>query len=118
MVVILLRLPLVPITVRVTVPVAALLLADSVSALVVVVLEGLKTAVTPEGNPEADKATLLLKPLRGLTVTVLTPLEFWTMVKLFGEAESVKLGTGGGLMISVTDVLCTRLPLVPVTVTV
>ena len=110
------RLPLMPVTVTVAFPVVALVAADNVRVLVDVVLVGLKTAVTPEGNPEADRLTLPLKPLSGLTVIVLVPLVPWTIVKLLGEAESEKFG--GGVTINVTFVLCTRLPLVPVTLTV
>ena len=51
-----------PVTVRTTVPVAAVLLAVSVNVLVLVVLLGLKNAVTPVGKPEADKLTVPLKP--------------------------------------------------------
>lgn len=116
-VVVLLRLPLVPITVTVAVPVAAVLPADSVSVLVVVVLNGLNEAVTPDGSPEADRLTLPLKLLIGLTVIVFTPLEPWMIVRLFGEADSEKSGAGGGFTINVTFVLWIRLPLVPVTVT-
>ena len=68
------KLPLVPVTVTVAVPVAAVLLALSVRVLVLVVLEGLNEAVTPLGNPEAERLTLPLKPLMGLTVIVLVPL--------------------------------------------
>ena len=52
----------VPVTVTATVPVAAVGLAASVSELVVVVLLGLKDAVTPFGNPEADRLIVPLKP--------------------------------------------------------
>jgi hypothetical protein len=48
--------------VTVTVPVVAVLLAESVSVLVLVALLGLNDAVTPLGIPEADKLTLLLNP--------------------------------------------------------
>jgi len=61
-VVLLERLPEVPVMVTVTVPVVAVLLAESVSVLVLVALLGLNDAVTPFGIPEADKVTLLLKP--------------------------------------------------------
>jgi hypothetical protein len=56
------KLPEVPVMVTVTVPVVAVLLAESVSVLVLVGLLGLNDAVTPLGIPEADKLTLLLKP--------------------------------------------------------
>jgi hypothetical protein len=74
-VVVCVRPPEVPVTVTVKVPVAAVLLAVNVNVLVVVVLDGLNVAVTPLGNPEADKLTLPLKPFIGLTVIVLVPLE-------------------------------------------
>lgn len=94
MVVVLVRLPEVPVTVTVAVPVVALLLAESVRVLVPVVLLGLNEAVTPLGNPEADKLTLLLKPLDGVTVMVEVPLALWLTDRLEGDAESVKLGVG------------------------
>ena len=62
MVVVFVKLPEVPVTVKVTVPVVAVLLAVTVRALVLVVLPGLKEAVTPLGRPEADKLTLPEKP--------------------------------------------------------
>jgi len=77
------------VTVTVTVPVAAVLLDASVNVLVVAVLLGLNDAVTPLGRPDADKLTLLLKPFCGLTVMVLVPLVPCTIIKLFGDAESV-----------------------------
>ena len=60
-VVLLERLPDMPVMVTVTVPVVAVLLAVNVSVLVLVALLGLNDAVTPLGIPEADKLTLLLK---------------------------------------------------------
>jgi hypothetical protein len=60
--------------VTVAVPVVAVLLAVKVTVLLVVVLPGLKEAVTPLGRPEADKLTLPVKPFVGLTVMVLLPL--------------------------------------------
>ena len=68
------KLPEAPAMVSVTVPVAAVLLADNVNVLELVVLLGLKEAVTPLGRPEADKLTLELKPFCGATVIVLVPL--------------------------------------------
>ena len=64
-------------TVTVTVPGVAELLAESVSVLELVglvVLVGLKAAVTPAGKPEADKLTLPVKPFCGVTEIVLVPL--------------------------------------------
>ena len=74
-VVVWLRLPEVPVMVTVEVPVAAVLLAVSVKALVDVAGFGLKEAVTPLGRPEADKLTLPVKPFWGATVMVLEPLD-------------------------------------------
>jgi len=71
------------------VPDVAVLLAVSVKVLVLAVLLGLNDAVTPLGRPEADKLTVLLKPLSGLTVMVLAPLAPCAIVKLFGDAERV-----------------------------
>jgi len=81
--------PDVPVTVTVTGPVVAVLLAVKVSVLVPAVLLGLNDAVTPLGRPDADKLTLLLKPFSGVTVMVLAPLVPCTTVKLLGEAERV-----------------------------
>jgi hypothetical protein len=91
-VVVLFRVPDVPVTVIVAVPVATVPLAVRVNVLevvVLVVLLGLNDAVKPLGRPEADKLTLLLKPPCAVTVTVLVPLVPCTIVKLFGDADSV-----------------------------
>jgi hypothetical protein len=48
--------------VTVAFPKVAELLAVSVSVLVEVVLAGLNEAVTPLGNPEADRLTALVNP--------------------------------------------------------
>lgn len=58
------------------------------------VFVGLKDAVSPEGSPEAVKATLLLKPFTGTTEIVEDELEPAPSERLFGELESVKLGVG------------------------
>ena len=99
------RLPDVPVTVTVAVPVAAVLLAVSVSVLLEVVLEGLKLAVTPAGSPDADKATLPLKPLTGFTVMVLVALLPCLTVKLAGEAESEKFGCAGAFTVKLIVVV-------------
>jgi hypothetical protein len=84
-VVVCVRLPDVPVTVTVARPRVAVLEAVSVSVLVLV---GLKDAVTPAGSPVADKATDPLKLLSGVTVTVLVPAVPWTTLTLLGEAAS------------------------------
>ncbi|PYU24035.1 MAG: hypothetical protein DMG30_09910 [Acidobacteria bacterium] len=62
------------------IPAVAVLLAVSFNKLVAVVVVivgegGLKDAVTPLGRPDADKATLPLKPFWGTTLMVLEPLD-------------------------------------------
>ncbi len=81
--------PEVPVIVTVAGPVVVVLLALSVTVLLLVVLSGLKDAVTPLGRPDADRLTLALKPFLGVTVIVLVPLEPRVMVTLVGDAESV-----------------------------
>jgi|SRR5579864_2071017 len=73
-VVVLVKLPEVPVMLTLTVPVLAVLLAVRVKVLVLVVLVGLNEALTPVGKPEADKLTLPLKPFCGVIVIVLVPL--------------------------------------------
>ena len=116
MVVVWVKLPEVPVTVTVAVPVVAVVLAVNVRLLVPVVLAGLKVAVTPAGNPDADKLTLPLKPLLGLTVMVLLAVLPCVTETLAGDAESVKFGAA--FTVSVTVVVWLRLPEVPVIVTV
>lgn len=86
------KLPDVPVTVIVTVPVAAVLLAANVRVLELVAGLGLKEAVTPLGKPELDNETLLLKPFAGVMVIVLLPLAPCVTVKLLGEADKEKSG--------------------------
>jgi hypothetical protein len=112
------RLPEVPVMVTVAVPVVALLLAVSVKLLVLVVLPGLKKAVTPLGSPEADRLTLPLKPFCAVTAIVVVPLAPCVIVMLLGEAEREKFGTGATLTVSAIAVVLVKLPEVPVTVTV
>jgi hypothetical protein len=88
------KLPDVPVMVTVTVPGVAVLLAVSVNVLAVVVLVGLKDAVTPLGRFDADKLMLPLKPFWGVTVIVLVVLAPCAMVTLLGDAEIEKLGGG------------------------
>lgn len=67
------KLPDVPVMVTMTLPVTAVAPAVKVSVLVPVVLAGLKDAVTPLGKPEADSATVPLKPFSGVIAMVLKP---------------------------------------------
>lgn len=107
-----------PVIVTVAVPVVAVLLAVNVTVLLVVVLPGLKEAVTPLGRPEADRLTLPVNPFTGLTVIVLLPLPPCVTETLVGDAESEKFGTAAAFTVSVTVVVWLRLPDVPVIVTV
>lgn len=81
--------PEVPVIVTVEVPVVAVALAESVSTLVEVVGLVPNVAVTPAGRPEAERLTLPVNPLVGVTVIVLLPLLPCVTVKLAGDAESV-----------------------------
>lgn len=62
----LVKLPDVPVTVTVKVPVAAVPLAERVKTLLAVAGFVPKVALTPLGKPDADKVTLPLNPFRGL----------------------------------------------------
>jgi len=117
MVVIFVKLPDVPVMVTLAVPVVAAEPAVRVKMLLLAVLAGLNEAVTPLGKPEADKATLPLKPFCGVTLIVLVPLAPCVIVTLLGEEEREKFGTGVGLTVRETVVMLVRLPDVPVMVT-
>jgi hypothetical protein len=85
----------------------------NVTVLVLVVLAGLKTAVTPLGNPLTAKLTLPLKPFCPLTLIVLVPLPPWRTVRLAADVERLKLGATTD---SAMGVELVRFPDVPVTV--
>src|SRR6266853_1079322 len=91
-------------------PVAAVLVAVSVSALVVVALGGLKDPVTPPGKPETDRATLPLKLFFGVTVMVLDPLPPW--VRVYGDAEKLKSGVAAAAGAS-ADIAVEKILLLP-----
>lgn len=112
------KLPDVPVIVTVTVPVVAVLVAESVKVLLVVVGFVVKMALTPDGNVEVESVTLPLKPFCGATETVVVPLPACTMLTLFGEADSAKLGGATAFTVRATVVVAVRVPDVPVTVTV
>lgn len=67
------ELPDVPVTVIVTAPTVAVLLAESVKTLVAVAGFVPKTALTPFGRLEAARVTLPLNPCRGLIAMVVDP---------------------------------------------
>jgi len=90
------RLPLTPLMVTVNVPTAAPRVAVNVKELVLVVLDGLKLAVTPLGRPEADKLTFPVKGLCGVTVMVVGPLVVPSVTAAeFDDAVTTKLPCGG-----------------------
>ena len=117
-VVVCVRPPDVPVIVTLKFPVDAVPLAVSVSVLVLVVLLGLNDGVTPLGRPEADRLTLPLKPLCGLTVIVLVPLAPWVIVMLEGDAERLKFCWPAAFTVRLTVVVCVKPGDVPVIVTV
>ena len=102
------KLPDTPVTVTVRPPVEAVLLAARVSVLAPVVLPGLKKALTPLGKPDTVKLTFPVKPLWGVTVIDLAPLEPCERLRLFGDAESVKFGVA--LTVRLTVVELVKLP--------
>lgn len=65
--VVIVRLPEVPVTVTVRCPMLAELLAVSVSVLLPVVGFGAMDAVTPLGRPDTERFTLPMNPYWGLT---------------------------------------------------
>jgi hypothetical protein len=89
--------------VTVAAPRVAVLEAVSVSTLlvpVVVVVAGLKLAVTPVGKPLAVKATALANPPVRVMVTVLVPLAPRFTVRLVGLAARLKSGVAGFATVS------------------
>jgi hypothetical protein len=112
------KLPETPVMITVAVPAAAVLETVSVSVLVAVVLAGLNDAVTPLGNPLAERLTAPAKPLLGDTVIVLLPVAPCLMLKLLATADSAKSAAAAAVTVSVTVAVCVRLPETPLTVTV
>ena len=96
------KLPETPVMVIGNVPTAEVPAAVRVSVLVVAVGLGLNDAVTPAGRPEADKATLPVKPNCGVIVMVLVLLVPCVIVMLLKEVEREKFGEGGAGVVSET----------------
>jgi hypothetical protein len=92
-------------------PVSAVLLAVRVSVLFVSAGLAPNFAVTPLGRPEAERVT---KPTSGVTRITVAPLLPCTTVRDLGSAESVNFN----MIVSLIVVICTRLPDLPVMVTV
>src|SRR3984885_15898823 len=124
MVVLLLSVSEVPVTVTVAFPMVAV--DEAVSVRVEVALPfaggvtevGENTAVTPVGRPEAVSAVAELKLFWLVMVIVLVPLLPCFTVSEVGEAPIVKFGVAVALTVIDSVVVATRLPDVPVIVTV
>jgi hypothetical protein len=86
------RLPDLPVIVTDVVVMLVEPFVENVTVLEVVVGFEENTAVTPFGSPEADRATLLLKPPAGLTVIVLETLPPCFTDTLPGAAAIEKSG--------------------------
>lgn len=116
--------PEVPITVTVAVPSVAVAEAVSVSIEVVLPFAGGVTglvenvAVTPVGRPVALSVVAELKLFWLVIVIVLVPLLPGFTDKAAGEALMVKFGTAGAFTVRANVVVATKLPEVPVMVTV
>jgi len=91
--------------VTVTVPLAAVVLTVNVAVLLDVVGFGLNEAVTPLGNPDADKVTLPVKPFEGVILIVLVPLLPRLIARLFGEADKVKFAPVEAFTVRLIDVV-------------
>src|SRR3989442_208902 len=113
-----LRAPLTPVMVSTKLPVGV------VAAVVTVNVEefavagfGLKVPVAPAGNPLTLKVTPPVNPPKREMFAVYDVLPPRMTVWEAGVAERPKSGTGAALTTRETEVVCVRLPLVPVIVT-
>ena len=106
-----LRLPEVPVTVTVEVPMGAVPVADRVKMLAAVVGLVPKLAVIPVGRPEVVKFTLPLKPFKGWTVMVVEPDAPWMKAGLAGDAERVKPGCDEGVGQLLTKLAALMVPM-------
>ena len=110
------KFPEVPVMVRLTAPVAAVLDALKVSLLELLLELGLNAAVTPLGRPEMASDTLPLNPPASRMAMVVLALDPpCTSVRLRGDAVRVKLCAT--FTVSESGVLADKLPEVPVMVT-
>ena len=102
-VVLLVRAPDVPVIVTVAVSAAAVLAAVKVT-VVWPPLMAPKLAMTPDGNPEAASATVLLKPFKAVMAMVLVTVAPALRLTLAGVAETVKLA-GAATVIAIVVLL-------------
>ena len=96
--------PPVAVTVTFAVPVVAVALAVRVRVELplpgAAIEAGLKLAVTPEGNPEADRETAALKPPLTLVEIELLPEVPCVIERLAGDALKVKSGVAAEVTVS------------------
>jgi hypothetical protein len=112
--------PLVPVKVIVGLPVGVL------AAVVMVTVEvpepatdgGENDAAAPDGSPEAESATVPVKPFTAEIVTVKVVLLPWTTNPEVGERAIVKSATGAAVTVSAAVDERERVPLAPVNVIV
>ena len=101
--------PPVAVMVTVDVPVVAVLLAVNVSVELplpgAAIEVGLKLAVTPDGRPEADRATAELKPPLIVVEIVELPEAPCVTARLVGDALTAKFGVAAALIVSETVVV-------------
>ena len=83
-----------------------------------VMVAGVKLAVTPLGNPLADKATAESKPPEMVLVIVEVPDEPLATVIEPGDALRLKLGLAAAVTVKLTVVVCVVPPPTPLTVIV
>ena len=110
------RVPELPLTLTLKVPVVAELPTVNVNVLAEVEEFGLRVAVTPAGRLDAEKLTVPVKPRIGLTVIVDVPVLPRATLRLLGDAERLKFGPG--FTVRAIVVVCVRPPDVPAIVTV
>ena len=110
------RVPDLPLTLTLKVPVVAELPTVNVNVLAEAEAFGLKVAVTPVGRLDAEKLTLPVKPRIGLMVIVEVRVLPRATLRLLGDAERLKFGPR--FTVRAIVVVCVRPPDVPVIVTV
>ena len=102
--------PDVPVIVIVVVPVVAVELTVKVNVVLPAAGFGLNAAVTPVGNPDAEKVTLSSKPPDPFTEIVLVPFPPCKRVRLSGFAVSVKFGGTPGQLFTRLNALTVPIP--------
>jgi hypothetical protein len=112
---VLFKVPAVPVTVTVELPAVIELAAIRASVPGLLVVAGVKEAVTPLGNPDAVKLMLPPNPFAPVAVSVVVVVLPGVKLTLFGDAANVKLGTA---IVRAIAVVLFKIPEVPVTVIV